>query len=87
MSILNGRINYIKSYYDIILNNINLKGLFFYLDCAQVFIILYFLHWEETLDSLFVLIQKKKRIMNLILKFLYLSWIKNECVLNNEVEK
>lgn len=66
MSILNGRINYIKSYYDIILNNINLKGLFFYLDCAQVFIILYFLHWEETLDSLFVLIQKKKRIMNLI---------------------
>lgn len=61
MSILNGRINYIKSYYDIILNNINLKGLFFYLDCAQVFIILYFLHWEETLDSLFVLIQKKKK--------------------------
>lgn len=60
MSILNGRINYIKSYYDIILNNINLKGLFFYLDCAQVFI-LYFLHWEETLDSLFVLIQKKKK--------------------------
>lgn len=60
MSILNGRINYIKSYYDIILNNINLKGLFFYLDCAQVFIILYFLHWEETLDCFNSKKKKKK---------------------------